>query len=158
MSDVALSAAGPSAVRHSWLGWKVVGLLAPYRRTVAGLSLLILAAAGLDIAVPFITQNIIDRIIHSLQGVQRGSMRMLLLSALAIFAATACTRLLRSFYNYRLLRVASRAEDEVKNKAFANFLQLDTEFHGNVNTGEVVGALDRGGTAVYVILYEILGQ
>jgi hypothetical protein len=27
-----------------------------------------------------------------------------------------------------------------------------------VNTGEIVGALDRGGTAIFVVLYEVLGQ
>ncbi|MBV9306257.1 MAG: ABC transporter ATP-binding protein, partial [Acidobacteriaceae bacterium] len=71
---------------------------------------------------------------------------------------TVVTRLLRSVYNYRLFRVISMAEDEVKNAAFANFLSLDTEYQGNVNTGEVIGALDRGGTASFVILYEIFGQ
>ena len=38
------------------------------------------------------------------------------------------------------------------------FCGLDTEYHGRSNTGEVVGALDRGGTAIFVVLYEILGQ
>ena len=46
----------------------------------------------------------------------------------------------------------------MKNAAFLNFLRLDTEYHGRSNTGEVVGALDRGGTAIFVVLYEILGQ
>ena len=36
--------------------------------------------------------------------------------------------------------------------------QLDTAFHSRVNTGEIVGALDRGGTAIFIILNEILGQ
>ena len=85
-------------------------------------------------------------------------MRTLIISAIGIFAATATTRILRSFYNYRLYHAASQCEDEVKNAAFLNFLRLDTEYHGKINTGEVVGALDRGGTAIFVVLYEILGQ
>ena len=46
----------------------------------------------------------------------------------------------------------------MKNAAFSNFLQLDAEYQGAVNTGEVIGALDRGSTAVFVVLYEIFGQ
>jgi subfamily B ATP-binding cassette protein MsbA len=127
-------------------------------RTLAGLLILILIAAGLDIAVPFLTREVIDDVVRSLRSAGGGSIRILVLAALAIFAATALTRLLRSFYNYRLFRTASQCEDEIKNAAFANFLSLDTEFHSKVNTGEIVGALDRGGTAIFVVLYEVLGQ
>jgi ABC-type multidrug transport system fused ATPase/permease subunit len=52
----------------------------------------------------------------------------------------------------------SHAEDEIKTAAFAHYLRLDTEFHTKVNTGEIVGTLDRGCAAIFVILNEILGQ
>ncbi len=136
----------------------MISLLGRHRRTLAALATLILLAAGLDIAVPFLTQTLIDRIIHSLTTSKSGVMPFLLLAGAGIFCATGTTRILRSFYNYRLLLAASQCEDEVKNSAFLNFLKLDAAYHGSVNTGEVVGALDRGGTAVFVILYEILGQ
>ncbi len=144
--------------REGWLGWKVMSLLARYRVTLAALALLVLIAAALDLATPFITRGIIDQIIRALQGKQQTPFTRLIVAAAAIFAATTFTRLLRSFYNYRLFRTASQCEDEVKNAAFANFLSLDTEYHSSVNTGEVVGALDRGGTAIFVLLYEVLGQ
>lgn len=132
--------------------------MARHGRTLAGLLVLILIAAGLDIAVPFLTREVIDNVVRALRSAAAGSVRTLILAALAIFAATAITRLLRSFYNYRLFRTAAQCEDEVKNAAFANFLRLDTGYHSNVNTGEIVGALDRGGTAIFVVLYEVLGQ
>ncbi len=141
-----------------WLGWKVISLLGKRRRTIAGLGILILIAAGLDIAVPFLTQRIIDSILHSLQGHQGGNIHTLITAAIAIFLATATTRLLRSVYNYRLVLAASQAEDDVKTAAFANFLSLDSAYHGKINTGEIVGALDRGSTAIFVVLNEILGQ
>ncbi len=140
------------------LAWKIVCLLRKRRRTAIGLALLILLASGLDIAVPFLTKGLIDKIMHSFGTQSSDSVRTLATAAAAIFAATAATRLLRSFYNYRLVLAGSQAEDEAKNAAFANFLRLDTEFHSKVNTGEIVGALDRGGTAIFVILNEILGQ
>src|SRR5581483_520867 len=134
--------------RHSapWIGWKVLALLAHHRLTVACLSLLILVAAALDLAIPFVTRTLIDQIIHALGGSHQGSFRILIGAAAAIFCATVLTRLLRSFYNYRLFRTVSQCEDEVKNAAFANYLSLDTEYHLASNTGEVVGALDRGGS------------
>jgi ABC-type multidrug transport system fused ATPase/permease subunit len=143
---------------QGWLGWKIISLLGKHRRTVAGLAVLIFIASTLDITVPFLTQRLIDSILHSLQSHQGGYIRTLIIAAAAIFAATVTTRILRSFYNYRLVLAASQAEDEVKTAAFANFLSLDTAYHSKVNTGEIAGALDRGGTAIFVVLNEILGQ
>ena len=141
-----------------WLGWKVISLLRRYRLRLAGLAVVIVVATGLDLTVPFLTKGLIDRIIHVLQSNMQGSVQVLLLAAVSIFLATAATRILRSVYNYQLLKAVSQSEDEVKNAAFLNFLKLDTAYHGSVNTGEIVGSLDRGGTAIYVVLYEILGQ
>ncbi|MBV8864939.1 MAG: ABC transporter ATP-binding protein [Acidobacteriaceae bacterium] len=154
LSPVTLS----SASNQGRLGWKVVGLLREHRRTAISLGLLILLASALEIAVPFLTKGLIDKIMHSFGTKSSDAGRTLGMAAVAIFAAVAATRLLRSFYNYRLVLAASQTEDEVKNAAFANFLRLDTEFHVRVNSGEIVGALDRGGTAIFVILNEILGQ
>lgn len=125
---------------------------------LAALSALIVIAAGLDLLVPFLTQGLIDHILQALRTRQGGYGRTLLFAALGIFCATATTRILRSFYNYRLVLAASQVEDEIKTAAFQNYLGLDTAFHSSVNTGEIVGALDRGGTAIYIILNEILGQ
>ncbi len=143
---------------ENWLGWRVLSLLAPHRVAVIGLAFLVTLTAGLDIAVPFITRNVIDGVIRALQSAQTGSYRSLVLAAGAIFALTAVTRVLRSVYNYRLFRLVSNAEDNVKNASFSNFLHLDAEHQGALNTGEVIGALDRGATAVFTVLYEIFGQ
>src|SRR3569833_850912 len=134
-----------------WLGWKVMGLLATRRRILLGLAGLILIAAGFDIAVPFLTQQLIDRILHSFGSNRGQAIQTLISAAAAIFVATALTRVIRSFYNYQLMKSASKAEDTVKTAAFANFLRQDTAYQSSVNTGEVVGALDQGGTAIFII-------
>src|SRR3954463_3400166 len=125
---------------------------------VGGLASLVVAGSALDIAVPFLSRHLIDRVIGSIQNPQPGGYNWILFAGTAIFAATALTRLVRSFYNYQLFRTAAGIEDKVKSAAFANFLQLDTTYQKHVNTGEVVGSLDRGGTAIFIVLYEILGQ
>jgi ABC-type multidrug transport system fused ATPase/permease subunit len=144
--------------RTSQLCWKVLSLLTRHPGSLAILLGLIVVAASLDLAVPFLTQHIIDRILRSLKSPNAGSVEVLLMAAVGIFAATALNRILRSLYNYRLFRAVAHSEDEIKNAAFANFLHLDTEYHSGVNTGEVIGALDRGGTAIMVVLFEIFGQ
>jgi ABC-type multidrug transport system fused ATPase/permease subunit len=141
-----------------WLGWRVLALLKPHRGTILALAFLIVFVSALDIAVPFLTKGLIDKILHALGSSQATSLRSLFLAAGSIFVATAGSRLLRSLYNYKLVMAASQAEDEAKNGAFANYLRLDTEYHSSVNTGEIVGALDRGGTAIFIVLNEVLGQ
>jgi ABC-type multidrug transport system fused ATPase/permease subunit len=148
----------PFTRMRGWLGWRIISLLGKHRGTVIGLAFLIVVASLLDLAVPFLTRGLIDKILRSLQSKPSDSLHTLFVAGLGILGATASTRLLRSFYNYRLVHAASHVEDEVKTAAFGNFLRLDTQYHSGVNTGEVVGALDRGGTAVFIVLYEILGQ
>lgn len=153
-----LVGSGAAGGTERWLGWKILALLSQKKATVAGLALLVSVTAGLDVAVPFITRGVIDGVLAALQSAQSGAMGRLGLAAASIFLMTALTRVLRSLYNYKLFCTISKAEDEVKNSAFHNFLALDTEYQGKVNTGEVIGALDRGGTAIFTVLYEVFGQ
>jgi len=125
---------------------------------VSGLASLILITAGLDIAVPFLSQRLIDRVITLMRLPQVSDWHWLVAAGAGIFSATALTRILRSFYNYQLFRTATAVEDKVKSAAFENFLRLDAGYHNRVNTGEIVGSLDRGGTAIFVVLFEIFGQ
>ena len=153
-----LTSSSSSKSCSRWLWWKVISLLGKYRLRLAGLAILIVVATLLDLTVPFLTKGLIDRIVRVLQGPPQGSAAILALAATGMFFATAATRILRSIYNFQLLKVVAQTEDAAKNAAFHNFLKLDTAYHGSVNTGEIVGSLDRGGTAIYVVLYEILGQ
>lgn len=155
---MSLSSSSTCPERVRWLGWRVVSLLHAHRRSVAGLTVLILICTALDVTVPYLTRSVIDNVLRSLHTVEVEALRSLVVAGVAIFAATAINRLLRSLYNYKLVRLAAQCEDEIKNASFGNFLRLDTAYHGKVNTGEIVGSLDRGGTAVFVVLNEVLGQ
>jgi len=65
---------------------------------------------------------------------------------------------LRSVYNYKLFKTVTSTEDQVKSDAFENFLRSDMEALSTTNSGQVMGRLDRGAQAIYIILLEILGQ
>ena len=137
---------------------RVFSLLTGSRRTFVFLFFVVLAASGIDIAVPFLTRQVIDRLVDSLKHSSSSTFRTLITSAAFIFAGTIATRVLRSVYNYRLFKAVAKIEDRIKTAAFANFLRLDTAFHTRANSGEIIGSLDRGGTAIFVILFEVVGQ
>ena len=138
--------------------WRVLLLLRQKRTTTIALLLLIFITSSLDIAVPFLTQHLIDNIVQSVRSARQFALNGLFLSLAAIFASVAATRVLRSVYNYRLFQTMAGLEDKVKSAAFENYLHCDTALHTTTSSGEIIGALDRGGTAIFVILYEILGQ
>lgn len=137
---------------------RVISLLSGSRRTFISLFFVVLVASGIDIAVPFLTRQVIDRLVDSLKHSSASTLKTLVTSASFIFLATVVTRALRSVYNYRLFKAVGKIEDQIKTAAFANFLRLDTAFHTRANSGEIIGSLDRGGTAIFVILFEVIGQ
>jgi ABC-type multidrug transport system fused ATPase/permease subunit len=137
---------------------RVLRLLQRRKSTTAFLLALILLTSVLEITVPFLTQRLIDGIIRSVKGGNHFALQSLIASLAAIFASVATTRVLRSIYNYRLFVTVTSTEDEIKGNAFENFLRSDMEALTKTNSGQVMGCLDRGASAVYIILYEIMGQ
>lgn len=137
---------------------RVLLLLRKSLAATAFLLALILVTSSLEIVIPFITQRLIDGIVRSVRGVGSFAPSALVTSLTAIFLAVATTRVLRSIYNYRLFKTVAALEDEVKSAAFEKFLRWDMSALIRANTGQVIGTLDRGGTAIFIILYEILGQ
>lgn len=138
--------------------WRVLLLLRQKGATTLFLLSLILITSTLDITVPFITQHLIDGIVGAVKNQKGLALQSLVCSLAIIFVSVAITRVLRSVYNYRLFKTVSGLEDQIKCAAFENFLRLDTASHTKLNSGQVIGSLDRGGTAIFVILFEILGQ
>jgi ABC-type multidrug transport system fused ATPase/permease subunit len=137
---------------------RVLRLLGQRKATTACLLALILITSTLDIAVPFLTQRLIDSIVRSVKGAAHFTLPALFASLAAIFISVAVNRVLRSFYNYRLFQTATSLEDQIKSSAFEKFLGWDVTVLTATNSGEVIGCLDRGGTAIFIILFEILGQ
>jgi ABC-type multidrug transport system fused ATPase/permease subunit len=142
---------------HSPLA-RVLLLLKQSRTTSIFLLALILITSTLDITVPFITQHLIDAIVQSVKGAGKLPLHLLFMSLAGIFISVATTRVIRSVYNYRLFKTVAALEDNIKSAAFENFLKLDTAAHTKANSGQVIGLLDRGATAIFLILFEILGQ
>lgn len=141
---------------HPWM--RVLALYAERKAAVAALLVLVVVAAGCDIAVPFLTQQLIDTLIRSFQTSRTNAMPALLQSGLGILAATVLVRATRSLYNYRLFRTVTEIEDRVRQRAFASYLHLDAKFHHAATSGQIIGRIDAGSAGMFTILYDICGQ
>ncbi|MGE5570337.1 MAG: ABC transporter ATP-binding protein [Rhodospirillales bacterium] len=144
--------------RRSHPAWRLVGLFSTRKRAASLLIALVAVAAALDIAVPFVTQRLIDSLVASFQSSSPLELRVLLTSALMILAATVSARGIRSLYNYFLFKTVTSIEDQVRYQAFENYLRLDAQFHHGASSGQLIGRIDSGCGAVFAVLFDILGQ
>ncbi|HTF70558.1 MAG TPA: ABC transporter ATP-binding protein [Edaphobacter sp.] len=133
-------------------------MLKDHKGAAGFLAVLIVTSSLLEVFVPFLTQRLIDLVVMTLRTRRVLTFQTILQFGLFIFVSVAIARILRGVYNYHSFRLMGQIEDEIKTNAFANFLNLDMTWHSRLNSGQVVGTLDRGGTAIFVVLYEILGQ
>ncbi len=147
-----------TVLTRSHPGLRIVGLFSTRKGTVAFLVALVSLAAALDITAPFVTQRLIDTLVNAFKSSAAPSPRILLTSALLILAATVLARALRSLYNYHLFRTVTRIEDEIRYRAFENYLCLDAQFHHAASSGQIIGRIDSGCGAVFAVLFDILGQ
>jgi ABC-type multidrug transport system fused ATPase/permease subunit len=139
-------------------GWRIVALFSTRKRTVLLLFALVVTAAGLDIAIPFFSQRLIDTLIQALRSSPESAFRALLSCAAGILVATVLARALRSVYNYRLFKTVTQIEDEVRYQAFENYLKLHALYHHNANSGQIIGRIDAGCGSVFTVLFDICGQ
>lgn len=124
---------------------------------VAFLVLLIAVWSVLDIAVPFISQKLIDNILAYFTSGAGSPINALLWAAAGILAATIFSQVAHTIYNYNLFTTVTQVEDEVRNQAFRKYLDLHSLFHHGSSSGQIIGRLDRGATAIWAIVYELFG-
>ncbi|HTY40034.1 MAG TPA: ABC transporter ATP-binding protein [Candidatus Paceibacterota bacterium] len=137
---------------------RILSLLKGQKKMVVFLLSLILIGAALDITVPFLSQRLIDTLVRFLEHGGEAPYRVLFLIAFGILAATVGNRVISSVYNVEAFKVVTRAEDNARHAAFEKYLRLHALFHHGASSGQLIGRIERGATAIYVILYDIFGQ
>ena len=137
---------------------RVIKMLDSRRKEVIMLFLFAIASASLDIAVPLISQHLIDTLISFLRGKAEQPFGLLFLSAAAIILATIVARVLRSMYDYRLFTMVTTLEDRIRTEIFEKYLTLHALFHNSSSSGQIIGRIERGASAVYAILNDIIGH
>ena len=117
-----------------------------------------MAATGLDLSVPLISQKLIDRLIDFFKTSGAPPFVFLFLSAGGILVATVLSRVFSSLYNYNLFKTVTKAEDEARHLAFEKYLRLHALFHHKSSSGQIIGRIERGGVAIYAIAHDIFGH
>lgn len=137
---------------------RVLGLLKTRKKAVLFLFLLVFFSLILDLSVPFITQNLIDRLMTFFKNGGAAPVNILVFSALVILAVTVFSRFLRSTYDYRLFMEVTQREDEMRREVLDKYYRLHVMFHHGASSGQIIGRIERGASAIYTILHDILGQ
>lgn len=137
---------------------RITRLLSHRKSTVALLFLLIIIASGFDIVVPFISKELIDRLIAFFNGAGAAPIRFLMFSAGGILAATVLSKAIKATYDYHLFKMVTGLEDMLRHKVFEKYLKLHALFHHGASSGQIIGKLERGAVAIYIILFELFGQ
>ncbi len=137
---------------------RILALATTSRKNIFFLILLVVVAQSTNIIVPFISKTIIDSLTNFLKFGGALPKETLLFSALGILIATVVSSAFQSSYNYQLFKLVTKTEDQVRSAAFEKYLQLHSLFHHSSSSGQIIGRIERGGTAIYAILNDIVGQ
>ena len=138
--------------------FRILQLLATKKKEALVLLMLVIFATGFDISVPFISQRLIDDLVDFFRVGGRSPVMILMLSAAGILLATVVSRLLQSIYDFNLFKTVTKLEDNLRHKVFEKYLRLHVLFHHHASSGQIIGRLDRGAVATYVILHDIFGH
>ena len=137
---------------------RILKLVKTEKKAVIFLLVLIILAAAFDIVVPFISQRLIDTLIDFFKQGGSPPLKVLIFSALGILAATLANRIVQSIYNFNLFKKITAIEDRIKHQAFEKYLKLHALFHHNSSGGQIIGRIERGVSAVYIIIHDIFGH
>jgi len=136
---------------------RVFSLLQNRKGMVAALLGLMLVVQGANIAVPFVFKILIDSFTNYFKGTSGAPWTTLIFSAAAILAATLIASVLQSSYNYNLFKLVTKTEDDLRHEAFKKYLDLHALYHHGSSSGQIIGRIERGGTAIYSILFDLVG-
>ena len=137
---------------------RILGLLKSRKREVLFLIALVAVATAFDIAVPLISQRLIDTLIEFFKSKSEAPVSLLLAAAGGILGATLLSNVIRTFYDYRLFTAVTAIEDALKYKVIEKYLQLHVLFHHGSSSGQIIGRIERGASGIYSVLHDIFGH
>jgi ATP-binding cassette, subfamily B, multidrug efflux pump len=111
---------------------RLVGMLGPHRRRLAGAGLLMLVATAGALARPWLVQVGID------DGIRAGDLGVLQLAVLGFVAATVLGEGAGGWQRYELVRIGVRTITDLRNRLFAHLLALPQGFHDRNRPGDLM--------------------
>lgn len=137
---------------------RIIPFFADRKKTAIFLILLVAFSRIASIIVPFISKTLIDSLTNFITVQGSAPIATLLYCTVGILIASVISSVLQSAYNYHLFEAVTRIEDRIRLLAFEKYLQLHSLFHHGASSGQIIGRIDRGGSAIYSIMYDIIGQ
>ncbi|HEY4526050.1 MAG TPA: ABC transporter ATP-binding protein [Candidatus Paceibacterota bacterium] len=137
---------------------RTLNLALAHPKRVVFLVALAVAATAFDIVVPFVSKNIIDGMIGFFRDGGSAPIQLLIWSSVTILFATIIARITKSAYDYHLFKTVTALEDKIKHDTIEKYLRLHTLFHHGSSSGQIIGRIERGASAIYIILNDIFGQ
>lgn len=128
------------------------------KRTLVVLLVLSVVAAGLDIVVPIINQNLIDALVKSIVAQVALPVWYLVWGGVGILCVTILGRKLTSEYGYKLFQYAVEIEDGFRDAAYRKYLDLHALYHHSHSSGQTISRIERGAIGIYTIVHDIVGQ
>ena len=104
------------------------------KKTVLFLVSLLVVASAFDVAMPFIAQNLIDKLVNAFALKQAIPMTIVIIAAVGIFAVTTIANALNMIYDYKLFTFVTKLEDELRFRAYQKYLSLHALYHHETNS------------------------
>ena len=124
-----------------------------YKSAVTGIIFLGILSAIASLIGPKIFQYIIDGLPAGTLSFERAAL-FAILSAAAILLSAIFTQIAEKLSFF----IATQVEDTWRYTSLLRFYQLPLKWHDQHDSGEIGAKIDRGGSAIWSILYEIFGQ
>lgn len=120
----------------------LITYLAPHRRTVVVLGLVLLASTGLQLAIPLLLSEFVDTVLSG------GGLSVLTGIGVAFLVAGVVTQVLEAIQAVLGTRVGWDATNALREDLADHLLDLDMGFHTNTTPGEIIERVDGDVTAL----------
>ncbi|MBI4995176.1 ABC transporter ATP-binding protein [Candidatus Peregrinibacteria bacterium] len=128
------------------------------KKIILFLAVLLICASVFDIVMPFIAQDLIDRLVKAFTLKEALPLIIIITAAGGIFVTTILANAFNTIYDYRLFTFVTKFEDDLRFQAYQKYLSLHALYHHEANSGQIIGRIDRGASGVYEILKDVVGR
>ncbi len=128
------------------------------KREVVVIIGLAIVSTALAVGVPFITQKLVDTLVDFFKNGGAIPTTTFAIAVIGILVLSILQRLADSTYGYKLFKTVTSFEDVMRDKSIKKYLELHALFHHSVSSGQIMSRMERGATAVYVVLNDLVGD
>ena len=115
---------------------QLVSLLKPYRRKVVLILLLLICSSGINLLIPLISKDIMDK------GFLLGDYPLLLRLVILTCILQLLNIMIQIITEYQRTKIANNIQYNLQEKAFDHIMKLENSYFTHINTTELLGRID----------------